>query len=42
MSEQADIFVSVLKNYSKIRKEIDIFPLISKCALDIICGKLER
>lgn len=42
MSEQADIFVSVLRKFAKTGKEFDIFPLISNCALDIICGKINK
>ena len=39
MNEQSDIFVDNLINKSKTNENFDICPLISSCALDIICGK---
>ena len=38
MNEQSEIFVNNLIEKSKSKKKFDICPLISSCALDIICG----
>jgi cytochrome P450 family 4 len=37
MSKQGDIFVKKLKSYDE--KPIDIFPMVSLYALDVICGE---
>ena len=38
MNEQSDIYVDILIKKSKSNNKFDICPLISNCALDIICG----
>lgn len=38
MNEQAEIFIEILSNECKTKKEIDVFKKIALCSLDIICG----
>lgn len=37
-NRNADILVEQIENRLADSKEIDIFPLVLRCALDVICG----
>jgi cytochrome P450 len=40
MNEQADTLINILKEDMKTNPTLDIASYISRCTLDIICGKL--
>ena len=40
-NRNANIFVELINKKRLEQTEIDIFPMASRCTLDIICGKAE-
>jgi cytochrome P450 len=38
-NDQANVFVKVLKKHAEDEKSFDMFPYVTRCALDIICGE---
>lgn len=40
-SEKSEILVNRLKKYAGTGKPVDVYPFITKAAMDIICGKLK-
>lgn len=39
-NRNSEIFVEQIKKRLLVEKEIDIYPMTSRCTLDIICGMI--